>query len=339
MNERTMQDRSEQEQAKDGLDLNKQRSDLNEKRSNRNLQRCDLNAQRNDLMPRRYHALTLIAYPLLLLLLAVPLQHPLFLGALLSAALFALATHGALRPFFKTMRYVWPWLLLILLLNVLINKNGATVLWKGPRIPVFGELRVTWEALAYSLVMILRMFIMLAATALYLRWLSPDRALSLFARFAGRSAVTSMLTARLFPYLREQAQTVGDVLQTRGVRLNAGGIKQRLQARKPMVQVLLTSALEGSWQVAEAMEARGFGLGKRTSYARESWSRQDARVWVPCLLALGLIIALHLQGMLEYSFYPRLPHLFAGGATAVGGAVLFAVLLALPPAWMKRRRR
>jgi energy-coupling factor transport system permease protein len=287
----------------------------------------------------RYHAATLAVYPLLLLLLALLTPHPLYLLAILGVTWYALTKSGGAGTFLKTMRYALPLLLIILIVNVLVSQNGVTVLYESPRIPVFGALRITLEAVVFGLMMSLRLLIVLAACSLYLAWLSPDRALGLMAKWAGRSAVVAMLTARLIPYLTEQATSVGEVMRTRGVRFQEGTFRQRIQKHNMMLCVLLISSLEGSWQVAEAMEARGFGSRRRSSYTRERWQLRDLMAWAAMLCALAALLWLAYTGAASYKFYPRLTPLFAKGSVTWGGSVLTAVLLALPPALAKRRTK
>ncbi|ASS74432.1 hypothetical protein CIG75_05135 [Tumebacillus algifaecis] len=286
----------------------------------------------------RFHAATLSIYPLLLIVLAMITQHPLYLTALLVVTCLALRTAGGAKTFIKTMRYTWPILLIILLINVLISKNGATVLYDGPRIPVFGALRITLEATLFGLIMVLRLLIVLAACSLYLAWLPPDRALGLMAKWAGRSAVVAMLTARLIPYLTEQAKSVGEVMQTRGVRFQEGSTRQRLQKHGRMLNVLLISSLEGSWQVAEAMEARGFGSRHRSSYTREKWQRNDLLAGVAMFVAVLAMLVLAGAGAVAYEFYPHLTPLLAAGSITWVGALALALLLAIPPALVQRRK-
>jgi len=286
----------------------------------------------------RYHAATLTGYPVLLLLLAVAFQHPVFLLMLLAVSVFAVWRGGGLAAFGTMLRYAWPLLVLIVVLNLLVSKDGATVLWIGPKLFLLGKIRLTMESLLFSGVMVVRMLIVLAAGALIVAWLSPDRSLGLLGRVARRSAVTAMMTTRLAPYLAEQSEQIGDVLRTRGVRLDRGGLVQRLAARKPMVSVLLISALEGSWQVAEAMEARGYGMGRRTSYTREQWSRRDGLAWAAMLAAVWMTVQSAWIGWSEFAFYPRL---IGWPFTGVSwfAALLLGVLLFVPPLFAKRSRR
>ncbi|MBL0386138.1 energy-coupling factor transporter transmembrane protein EcfT [Tumebacillus sp. ITR2] len=289
----------------------------------------------------RGHAATLLFYPFLMLMVSVLTYHPLYLGTELLVLIFALALHGGVRTFGRTLKFSIPILVLILAINTLLNKNGATLLYKGPTVAILGQIRITWEALAYGLIMGLRMLVFFAIFALALNWLSADRALGLSAKVAKRSAVTVMMTTRLIPYLTEQSHQIGDVLRTRGVRFEEGNLLSRLAARRPLLNVLLISSLEGSWQVAESMEARGFGQGKRTSYSRERWSRIDLIIWLTFLAAIALVVWSWFTAWTWIEFYPRIQTVMAdeGPWPTVFHAVALALLLALPPLLLKKRRR
>jgi energy-coupling factor transport system permease protein len=286
-----------------------------------------------------FHAGTLALYPFLLVLLALMTTHPLFLGMELVVIGVALWLAGGFGKFMRSVRFVVPLLLLFFVLNLLINKNGATVLYTGgPKFWVLGQLRITMEAMMFGLVMNLRMLAVLAAFGLYLSWLSGDRAFTLFAKWAGRSAVTTMLAARLISYLGEQSEQVRDVMKTRGVRFDEGGLWQRMNAHRPLLNVILISALEGSWSVAEAMEARGFGQGKRSGYHRERWSKVDLFAWLAMGIATLAMIILFFQGVLDYEFYPRLQPLGMDESGLWISLAVVALFLFVPPVLAKRRR-
>lgn len=286
-----------------------------------------------------YHASTLALYPLLLVILSLMMEHPLFVAMMLSVVLAGLWLAGGLGTFMRTMRFILPLLCLFLLLNLLINKNGVTVLYKGDlNLFVIGKLRITLEAVVFGLVMMMRMLAVVAAFALYMAWLPGDRAFGLFAKWAGRSSVTTMLAARLITYLGEQSEQVRDVMKTRGVRFEQGGLWKRLNAHRPLLNVILISSLEGSWSVAEAMEARGFGQGKRSSYQRERWSRRDLGASLAMLVAFVVAILFAAQGALGFTFYPRMQPFLLNTSVWLELAVL-TLLLLIPPLLTKRRRR
>ncbi|KEO84505.1 energy-coupling factor transporter transmembrane component T [Tumebacillus flagellatus] len=289
----------------------------------------------------RGHAVTLLLYPVLLIWISVVTNHPLYLGVEWLVLLFALVLHGGVRTYARTLKFSIPILLMILVINTLVNKNGATLLCRTANLPVLGQIRITWEALLYGLVMGLRMLVFFAIFALMRNWLSADRALGLSAKVAKRSAVTAMMTTRLIPYLSEQSQQIGDVLRTRGVKFDEGGVLQRLAARRPLLNVLLLSSLEGSWQVAEAMEARGFGQGKRTSYTKERWSKFDLYAWLCFLGVVALVVWSWSTAWMSMEFYPSIRTMigFEGPWPTLAHAAALLILLALPPLLLKKRRR
>jgi energy-coupling factor transport system permease protein len=89
--------------------------------------------------------------------------------------------------------------------------------------------------------------------------------------------------------------------------------------------VLLT-AIEDSVVLAEAMEARGFGAGRRTSYASRRWSRWDLVVVASAVTAAASFIALRLAGV-PVDWYPY-PTLFLPPINPV--LVLACLALSLP---------
>ena len=81
---------------------------------------------------------------------------------------------------------------------------------------------------------------------------------------------------------------------------------QRLRAHYPLLKVLLLSSLEDSWQTAEALYARAFGVGKRSCFSTESWHLGDTIVALGALV-VGLVYGaslLHRNGVMK--FYPVL---------------------------------
>lgn len=99
-----------------------------------------------------------------------------------------------------------------------------------------------------------------------------------------------------------------------------------------LVPVVLT-AIEDSVLLAEAMEARGFGAGRRTSYSAARWSARDLAVVLASVGSAALFVGLRFAGVaIDWFPYPTIdlppiePSLVAG-----------CLMLALP-ALMRRPR-
>jgi energy-coupling factor transport system permease protein len=172
----------------------------------------------------------------------------------------------------------WPYLigtlstaLLFVVLTPFVEVIGTHVLWSGPTIPVLGRLDVTTEELRNGLFQGLRLGAVGLAFAVYALLLDHDRLLAA-AGWARRSTVAVALATRLVPLLERDARDLRIALRGRGVEL--GAVRQ--------LSPLLAGSLERGLNLAEAMEARGYGRAGRTRAPRTPWTLVDR---------LGLVVA------------------------------------------------
>jgi energy-coupling factor transport system permease protein len=138
------------------------------------------------------------------------------------------------------------------------------VLWTGPTIPVIGRLDVTTEELRNGLFQGLRLGAVGLAFAVYALLIDHDRLLAA-AGWARRSTVAVALATRLVPLLERDARDLRVALRGRGVEL--GPVRQ--------LSPLLAGSLERGLNLAEAMEARGFGHPGRTHLPIPPWRAVD----------------------------------------------------------------
>ena len=168
---------------------------------------------------------------------------------------------------------VWPWL----------QSTGAHPLFPGPIVPVLGELTVTREELSLALLYALRFAAVGLASAAYALLVDHDRLLG-SASWARRSALAVALATRLVPTLERDAAGLVEALRGRGIAVEG------LRARARLLSPLLAGSLERSLNLAEAMEARGFGRAGRTRLPSPPWSSVDkvALAAAPLLLLVAL---------------------------------------------------
>jgi energy-coupling factor transport system permease protein len=99
-----------------------------------------------------------------------------------------------------------------------------------------------------------------------------------------------------------------------------------------IVPVVLTS-VEASIQLAESMEARGYGSGPRTTIASRQMMRGDWWLVAASALAIGLFIASQVAGWAaDWAPYPIL------SAPAVDARPVIACVLLFAPVWLWRSR-
>jgi energy-coupling factor transport system permease protein len=182
----------------------------------------------------------------------------------------------------------WPYLIgaigsaaALFVLTPFVERLPGTLYWSGPAIPVLGTLDVTSTELSGALFNACRLAAVSLAFAAYALWLDHDRLVQA-AGYARRSVLAVALATRLVPALERDAAGLVEVLRGRGVE--PGGIRGRARLLSP----LLAGSLERSLNLAEAMEARGFGRPGATSAPRPARTRLDPLVLAACPLVVAV---------------------------------------------------
>lgn len=172
----------------------------------------------------------------------------------------------------------------VLVVTPLVVVVGVDVLWSGPVVPVLGQLDVTTEELAGAAVQALRLAAVTLAFAVYALLLDHD-ALLRSARFARRSALVVALATRLVPTLERDAAGLVEALRGRGVKVSG------VRGRSRLVSPLVSGSLERALNLAEAMEARGYGRLGATRSPSPPWRALDrgALAAAALLVAVGVM--------------------------------------------------
>jgi energy-coupling factor transport system permease protein len=172
----------------------------------------------------------------------------------------------------------------VFVVSPFVASIGSDVLWSGPTVPVLGRLDVTREELHLALFQGLRLTAVTLAFAVYALLLDHDRLVQA-AGFARRSVLAIALATRLVPTLERDAAGLLESLRGRGVAV-AG-----LRGRGRLVSPLLAGSLERALNLAEAMEARGYGRPGGTRSPKPGWGARER-------LALGLGVLAVVAGAL-----------------------------------------
>ena len=157
----------------------------------------------------------------------------------------------------------------------------GTVLWEGPTVPVLGPLDVTTTEIAEAALNALRLAALGLAFAAYALLLDHDRLVSA-ARGARRSALAVALATRLVPSLERDAAGLAESVRGRGVQLEGA------RGYATLLSPLVAGSLERATNLAEAMEARGFGRPGATKAPRPPWSGRDRLAIVAAILLVAV---------------------------------------------------
>jgi energy-coupling factor transport system permease protein len=250
-------------------------------------------------------------------LAALLYPHPVVLGALAVAVLAAGAAAGVGRAMLRSMRLVVPFMLLILLVNVLVSQRGLTVVFRGGTL-LGHRFDVTAESLAWGGANALRFGVLvLAFGALFSAIVDPDELMRLMRRVSYRSALTASLTTRLVPVLARDATRMSDAARCR----------PQPAGRLEVTRAALTGALERAVDVAAALELRGYASARRPPRSSRPWSRHDWSVALAALAVAAIALAGRAAGLADASFDPTVTLEFGAAELGLCAALTAAALL------------
>lgn len=258
---------------------------------------------------------------------ALVAEHPLVLAAL--ALVITLGAVGACvgREVGRAMLWMLPWAAVIALINMLVVRDGLTVLARLGEVPPFGQVDLTLEALVYGGTFGLRLLLVSAAFAVFTVAVDPDDLLRLLRRASLRSALAAALATRLVPVLAADARRISDA---RRCRADGGG--EGAAARVAVLRAVATRSLDRALDVAATLEVRGYATAaaaprrwRRGPHGGSGrpWSRHDLAFLVSAALVVATAAGARIADVAHFDPYPLLD----GGD--LGEAALLALVLAL----------
>jgi energy-coupling factor transport system permease protein len=223
------------------------------------------------------------AYGAALATSALIVENPVLLGALLIAVLAAASAAGVgTAAVGRGAATTLPVVMLIVLVNVLVNRGGLTVFARLGDWGVLGQVNLTVEAVVYGLVVALRLLVVMLACLLVVCAADPDELLLAFRRISPNSALTATLATRLIPV---SAPTPAP---GRGAALPPDGGARGARGKLAVLRATVGGALDRSLDVAAVLEMRGYGARGRSPAATTRRSRHDIAFAAAALAVLGL---------------------------------------------------
>ncbi len=257
---------------------------------------------------------------------SVTLQHPAYLIAgLLAAAACCMSMdwHSGVR---RLLGLVPVWCVLSAV-NPLFNPLGEHVLFT-----VFGR-NYTLEALYYGMAAAGMLVTVLLWFSCYSAVITSDKFLALF---GGAAPSLTMLLVMVFRLVHGLGQRSRQILAARtciGKGASAEHpLRRKLEAGMCGVSVLASWTLEGAVTTADSMNARGYGVGKRSSFRRYRMTRRDAGILAAMVVLTVLTLGFVLTGSAAAVYTPqmRIAPLHAGnwpGLAAYTGFLLIPSIL------------
>ncbi|MCC8111694.1 MAG: energy-coupling factor transporter transmembrane protein EcfT [Ruminococcus sp.] len=210
----------------------------------------------------------------------------------LAAVLFSL-----FRRDIKTKRthlYFMILLFILTLVNPLVSRQGATVLF------FVGDKPMTLEALIYGFFAALMLVGTLYWFRSYTEIMSSEKLLYLFGKLSSRLSLILSMSLRYVPLFCRKAKEIDKTQRTLGLYADEN-VLRNLLSKCRVCTILFTWALENGIWTADSMAARGYGMGRRTHF---SMMKMHISNWLLCFFCL-LLWGIALYGMPVCTYYPQ----------------------------------
>jgi energy-coupling factor transport system permease protein len=266
------------------------------------------------------------AWWLALILATLILYHPLALLALTLGVLGAARGAGVGHALARSLRTATIVALPIVLVNVLVSRQGLTVFARLGDLGPFGRGDLTVEATVYGVVIALKVTLLILVTALAGLAVDPDELLRGLRRVSFRSALTATLATRMLPVLAADAQRLAEAQRTR-----PNGAAQGARGRVALLGAVIGGSLDRAMDVAATLEVRGYAAGtpaRGTSRAaHRPLSRHDVAFAFSAVAVIALALVGRLSGVAAFDSYPRISMRLDAGTLVLSAALVVAVLL------------
>lgn len=216
-------------------------------------------------------------------------------GLLLAYLLLSLwASQLSLGYALRAMKPMIVMMIFLLVVNVFVIKTGQPL--------QLGRWVLYSDALFQTAYIVIRLFLMVVMTTILTTTTKPldltfglERLLRPFEKVGLPTHVMSMMISialRFIPTLLEEANRILKAQASRGVDIEGGRFKEKMQAVVSLIVPLFVSSYERADQLAVAMIARGYNPdAKRTRYRQLHYTYKDGMAFVLSLLVLiGVIL-------------------------------------------------
>jgi energy-coupling factor transport system permease protein len=236
---------------------------------------------------------TKMAWLLALFGVALCFNHPIVLGAFVAGVL---GVGVAARLTWKDLRGFVLLGLWLILLSVVIWPSYISA---GRHLGRFIGIDFTVDGLLFGLAMGLRITLMIFAAAVWMLTTSPQRItaglLAIGLPYKVGLALSS--TIRFIPLMNAERTTILEAQRARGLDLSRGNPLRRMFRAAPVLVPLFSRAFLTTQTLTVAMDARGFGAGKRrTSIVTLHPTTVDRVLTVAALLTLAVAVLCRVMG-------------------------------------------
>ena len=190
-------------------------------------------------------------------------------------------------------------ILLMSFINPIFSPGGDTLLFS------VGKYGFSLEAVIYgffsavSLVSVYYWFWCFGAV------INDEKILYLFGRRMPHLSMLLSMSLGFIPKLKRKYEEIEEAQKCLFFDFDESAIS-KIKRKLKSLYSLLSSSLEVSLESADSMRARGYGVGKRTSFSIYSWTPEDTFVCVYSSISFLACITISSLFKLDFSYYPTI---------------------------------
>jgi energy-coupling factor transport system permease protein len=213
---------------------------------------------------------------------------------LITTCLFLSYIGGVSRSVAGLLRFFIAFALVVFVVNLVANQHGEHPLLSSTFRFYFWRItfRITLESISAATRMVLRLLALILSFLLFTLTTKPEKLMARFSTIRGMEGFGLLLglAYKFMPVIVADGIEVRDSLRTRGVRFDEGSRIERARSYASLGVPLLINSLDRSLQLSEALEARGYGSGRRWSVPPLTGNRFDAVASVYGLILGGILL-------------------------------------------------
>lgn len=286
-----------------------------------------------------------LLYYFIMVLFAFIFSDPYFVVTFLALILVLITLQGVSSELKNILKFYIPLSILILILNPLLNRTGAH------KIYLWSNFFVTYEAIAYGVLMTLALLIVILVFSSYNRSVSYQEMLYIFSKKLPIISMIIVMALRFIPLINSRAIEVQKLnnLKNNGIEMEIDGddiddsnrvdldqfnsnintdydskIVNKLKSNKRVAAIIkeaktlgkimgitVSWSLEESMFTAKSMKARGYNATERTSYLSYKFGNADYAFIALIIVTVGIIIVGLLKGVGMINIYPSIDFRFS----------------------------
>ena len=248
---------------------------------------------------KNYHPIVNFVYFAAVIGFSVVFMNPLCLAAGFASGFIYSVMLGGTRALKFNLYCIIPLLFAAVLLNPLINHEGATILSYLPDgNPLTMESVVYGAASAFMLAGVICWF------SCFNKVMTSDKLIYLFGKLTPALSLVLSMIFRFVPRFAERIRIISDGRRCMELDRQDKSVIQKSKNGIRILSAMMSWSLEDSIDTADSMKCRGYGTGRRTAYSNFRFDRRDAAALLIIVILSVYITVGGINGGLYFKYFP-----------------------------------